>query len=156
MPHQSPNSDPLSPFFFLLFSLLFPIYGYTPPNLSTLLLPIFLSIISHFTNTLPPTFISLFFTLLLPILFSINLLFSLLFGPLISHTKTVIALSLSLSFFSFLLVDFLFFLALYFGWYVFVFLIALLCINTFWCNAVLIAHHKSSLSLLYGFSLCKD
>ena len=96
MPHQSPNSDPLSPFFFfLLFSLLFLIYGYTPPNLSTLLLPIFLSIISHFTNTLPSTFISLFLTLLLPILFSINLLFSLQFGPLISHTKIVIALSLS-------------------------------------------------------------
>ena len=64
--------------------------------------------------------------------------------------------SLSLSFFSFLLVDFYSFLHLYFGWYVFVFLIALLCINTFWCNVILIAHHKSSLSPSYGFGLCKD
>ena len=161
MPHQSPNSDPLSPFFFFfsLILLIIPyLWLYSPQSFHSPFTYFSLHYFSFYQYSSFNLHLSFFDSSSSHFIFYKFTILSPIWSTYFPHKNCdcSLSLSLSLSFFSFLLVDFYSFLHLYFGWYVFVFLIALLCINTFWCNVILIAHHKSSLSPSYGFGLCKD
>ena len=86
----------------LFFSLLIQTYSYTFSNLSHPSLPLYLPTTLYFTVTLPSSFpLSYNLTLLLPILFCINLTSFLSFNPYFFHTQKlwvyILSLSLSLS-----------------------------------------------------------